>query len=48
MTQPDTKNDRELMLAQGDQFFQGGLILAATFGPGPGGTAFLDLRDTKN
>ena len=42
MTQPDTKNDRELAehavllrtVAQGDQFCKGGRFLAATFGPG--------------
>ena len=43
MTQPDTKNDRELAehavlrtVAQGDQFSQGGTVffLAATLGPG--------------
>ena len=46
MTQPDTKNDRELAehavllrtVAQGDQFLQGGRFLAATFGRG--GTTF--------
>ena len=46
MTQPDTKNDRELaehvvllrMVAQGDQFLQGGTVFGSYFWSG--GTTF--------